>query len=845
MTASCTPPPPLLRPRVRGKFLYAGDEKLWVRGVTYGTFRPDGDGGEYGARARVQRDFAQVAAGGFNAVRTYTVPPRWLLDEAAAHGLRVMVGLPWEQHVTFLDDPARARAIEQAVRAGVGACAGHPAVLAYAIGNEIPAPVIRWHGRRAIERYLGRLYRAAKAEDRDALVTYVSYPTTEYLDLPFLDLLAFNVYLESRDRLEAYLARLQNLAGDRPLVMAELGLDSRRHGEQAQARVLDWQVRATFAAGCAGLFVFAWTDEWHRGGHEVVDWDFGLTRRDRRAKPALTTVRRALAEVPFAEDRPWPRISVVVCSYNGARTIRQCLDGLMRLDYPDYEVIVVNDGSDDATPEIAGQYGVRLINKRNHGLSHARNTGLAAATGAIVAYIDDDAYPDPHWLRYLAAAFLDSGHVGVGGPNVPPPEAGEVAQCVANAPGGPVHVLLSDREAEHIPGCNMAFRRSALTAIQGFDPQFRAAGDDVDVCWRLQERGGTLGFHPGALVWHHRRASVGAYWRQQRGYGRAEAMLERKWPEKYNRAGHLVWAGRLYGPGLARALGWGQSRVYQGPWGEAAFQRLYQGPPGALASLLLMPEWLLVIAALAALSVLGLLWPPLLAAVPALALAVGGAVVQAGFSAARARFADAGAPLVARVRRRALCFLLHLLQPLARLTGRLEHGLSPWRRRRPAGLAFPWVRTFAIWRERGQERAVTLSATSQALRAAGAVVRAGGAFDPWDLEVAVGATSAVRLLMVNEEHGAGRQLLRFRVWPRLSPAWAALGAAAAGLATGAALGRAWPVTVVLAGVAGLALSRAVADCSGALAAVGDVVPALSEAAPEEVSGWTERAQEVA
>ena len=138
------------------------------------------------------------------------------------------------------------------------------------------------------------------SEDPAALVTYVNYPTTEYLDLPFLDLACFNVYLESQERLTAYLARLQNLVGDRPLIMSEIGLDSRRHGLARQARSLYWQVRTTFAAGAAGAFVFAWTDKWHRGGHDIEDWDFGLTRRDRRPKPALAAARQAMAEAPFA-----------------------------------------------------------------------------------------------------------------------------------------------------------------------------------------------------------------------------------------------------------------------------------------------------------------------------------------------------------------------------------------------------------------------------------------------------------------------------------------------------------------------------------------------------------------
>ncbi len=804
------------RPHVRGKFIYVGADKLWVRGVTYGTFRPGANGNEFEDRQRIEQDFAEMAANGVNTVRTYMVPPLWLLNAAARHGLRVMVGVPWEQHIAFLDDRKRTRAIEGRVRARVRACAGHPAVFCYAIGNEIPAAIVRWHGRRRIERYIKRLYRVAKAEDPYSLVTYVNYPSTEYLDLPFLDLVCFNVYLESQERFEAYLARLHNLAGDRPLIMTEIGLDTRRHGEGTQAKVLDWQVRTAFAAGCAGAFVFAWTDEWHRGGHDINDWDFGLTSRDRRPKPSLAAVRNAFAEVPCPRDRPWPRISVVVCSYNGARTIRDCFEGLLRVEYPNFEVIVVNDGSSDRTAAIAQEYGFRVISTENRGLSSARNTGLKAATGEIVAYLDDDAYPDPHWLTYLAATFLDTDYVGVGGPNIPPSGDGPIAECIANAPGGPVHVLLSDREAEHLPGCNMAFRRAALEAIGGFDQRFRRAGDDVDICWRLQERGWTLGFNPAAVVWHHRRNSLRAYWKQQVGYGHAEALLEAKWPAKYNAAGHVTWAGRLYGQGLTAALGLRRGRVYQGTWGSALFQSVYEPAPGTLASLPSMPEWSLLVLLLAGLSTLGALWAPLLWTLPLLALAVGAPVAQAVLGAARACGTNSSSRShLTRLKLWGPTALLHLLQPLARLRGRLGHGLTPWRGHGTAGFAFPRPRIFTIWSERWRTPTDRLASLEARLRGNNAAILRGGAYDHWDLEVRGRALGAVRVLMATEEHGEGKQLTRFRSWPRCSPGSLAMTFLFAALSIGAALDQALPASAILGAAAALLVLGTVRECGAA------------------------------
>ncbi len=385
---------------MRGKFLEAGGERLYLKGVTYGTFAPTPDG-LFPPPPVVARDFAQIADAGFNVIRIYAAPPRWFLDLAEKWDLLVMVGFGWDAHTAFLENPGQADDIEEQVRAETRACAGHPAVLAYALANEIPATVARWYGRRRIERFLKRLCDAVRAEDPDALVTYVNFPSTEYLELPFLDFVAFNVYLESQRQLEAYLARLQNLAGDRPLVMAEIGLDSLRNGEDEQARVLRWQIQTTVGAGCAGAFVFGWTDEWYTGGRDVRDWDFGLTRRDRTPKPALAAVTEAFDAFPLAAGDDWPGVSVIVCTHNGADTLEETLAGLDGIDYPRYEVVVVDDGSDDESAGIAEAHGARVIRTENRGLSAARNTGLEAARGDVVAYIDDDAWPEPDWLTHM------------------------------------------------------------------------------------------------------------------------------------------------------------------------------------------------------------------------------------------------------------------------------------------------------------------------------------------------------------------------------------------------------------------------------------------------------------
>jgi hypothetical protein len=329
----------------------------------------------------------------------------------------------------------------------------------------------------------------------------------------------------------------------------------------------------------------------------------------------------------------------------------------------------------------------------------------------------------------------------------------------------------------------MAFRRDHLLAVGGFDPQFRIAGDDVDICWRLRERGWTLGFSPAAVVWHRRRASIRAYLKQQVNYGRAEAMLERKWPQKYNAAGHLTWTGRLYGNGYLESFPRGRQRIYHGTWGMAPFQSVYRPAASLLRALPVMPEWYALTGLLLAAGGLSLFWPPL-RWVAALAVAAGIATLLCATDAALHAQPEVRSRWWARrFVCRAVVILLHLLQPAARQIGRTREGLTPWRSRGVRGFAFPRGRTCTYWSERwrGPEKRLT-DLESELLNQSAVVIR-GGNFDRWDLELRGGMFGGARLRMTSEEHGNGNQLLRFRLWPRVRPAALLLAACVTAAAT--------------------------------------------------------------
>ena len=566
------------RVKVSGKFLRFGDQKFFVKGFSYGPFAPNFAHEPLPEPQQLRADFAHMRELGANTIRIYFPPPTWLLDEALAHGLFVFIDIPWEKHRCFFEDWGALERARNQVRRTARELGNHPAVLALSVVNEFPVDVVRFYGRERVGRFVEELLAIAKQEAPDCLTTFVNYPTTEFLEVAGCDFSCFNVYLHGEQEFADYLDRLQHIAGDKPLVLGEYGIDSQREGDVEQAALLTRHLKRVFRHGLAGSVIFAFTDDWFTGGQQVEDWFFGVTRHDRSDKLVVASLSRVWKTLPESihEQGELPKVSVVVCSYNGHKTLRDCLESLVRLDYPNYEIILVDDGSTAATAQICSDFPqVTYDRQENLGLSVARNKGASLATGDIVAYTDDDCVVDEHWLRYLVQAMQDQQVEAIGGPNIPPPNDSWVAKCVAASPGGPSHVMLDDRYAEHVPGCNMAFLRGELLALGGFDPQFRQAGDDVDICWRLLDAGKNIGYAAGAMVWHHRRDCVRSYFKQQRGYGRSEAMVHFKHPRRFDSLGRSKWKGVIYGDG-AVGLPVLSPLIYQGRLGSAPFQTIYR-----------------------------------------------------------------------------------------------------------------------------------------------------------------------------------------------------------------------------------------------------------------------------
>jgi glycosyltransferase involved in cell wall biosynthesis len=234
-------------------------------------------------------------------------------------------------------------------------------------------------------------------------------------------------------------------------------------------------------------------------------------------------------------------VSVIIPVLDGEQTIRECLVSLLKMDYPvdRGEILVVDNGSTDRTAETVKTFPVRYLYEDQRGASHARNRGIEASKGAIIAFTDADCVVTTGWLRQLVRGFEDEAVGAVEGETVAYPPETPLERFIARR-------SYSQRARRRSPLypyvilTNVAFRREVFDQIGLFDTRFPAAGgEDVDLTWRfLQETDLTLEYNPRAVVFHRHRSNVRDFFAQQMRDGRSLALLQSKYPAR------LPWGWR-------------------------------------------------------------------------------------------------------------------------------------------------------------------------------------------------------------------------------------------------------------------------------------------------------------
>ncbi len=265
-----------------------------------------------------------------------------------------------------------------------------------------------------------------------------------------------------------------------------------------------------------------------------------------------------------------PAASVILCSHNRAEQLTQALPQLFALRYPGtWEIIVVDNASTDATTAVAQRLAVqapvpvRVITEPRLGLSAARNAGIQAAQGEVLAFTDDDAQPEPGWLAGLAEALRPEAVLAVGGPvqaafASPPPLwlSAHFLPYLALWDLGPEPLRLSYNEYPR--GINMAFKRQAFTLAGEFSLYLGRKGhqllscEEIEFCLRLERLGGEIWYTPAARVAHRiDPVRISPQWLQARfaAQGASEAILNQL------HAGWAgVWQGRRLYPRVLRLL---------------------------------------------------------------------------------------------------------------------------------------------------------------------------------------------------------------------------------------------------------------------------------------------------
>lgn len=229
----------------------------------------------------------------------------------------------------------------------------------------------------------------------------------------------------------------------------------------------------------------------------------------------------------------YPFVSIIIPVRNRPEEIETCLWSLGQLDYPQHkmEIIVVDDASNDNTPDVASRFPVNLILLKEHKqASYCRNMAGQGAKGEILAFIDSDCLADPLWLRELVPAFKDRSLGAVGGMvdsyfDKKGLDRYEKVKSSLNM-GSWFRRSGKDDNFLYVPSCNLLVRRDLFLRMDGFREEMHV-GEDVDFCWRLQDGGNYLEYRPVGRVYHKHRKRLKSFCSRRFDYGTSEPMLQK------------------------------------------------------------------------------------------------------------------------------------------------------------------------------------------------------------------------------------------------------------------------------------------------------------------------------
>lgn len=251
--------------------------------------------------------------------------------------------------------------------------------------------------------------------------------------------------------------------------------------------------------------------------------------------------------------------SIIVPTFNGAHRIGYCLEALVReAAGRDVEIIVVDDGSKDATPDVVAKFpGVRLIQQANMGPAGARNRGASEASGSILLFTDDDCVPVPGWLDTMAAPFQDPAVVGAKGA-YRTRQSEIIARFVQIEYEDKYRRMLTCRDVDFVDTYSAAFRKERFLEVGGYDTSFPVAcAEDVELSYRMSALGWKMRFVPGAVVYHTHPNRLSNYLKKKYKFAFWRMLAVKKNPHKGIKDSHtpqLMKLQLLIVPALAGAL---------------------------------------------------------------------------------------------------------------------------------------------------------------------------------------------------------------------------------------------------------------------------------------------------